>query len=105
MTGKRIVEAIHALGTGSGERDEQIADIMDRLEKVEEKTAIAHVFRGSVETADDLPDDANVGDVYDVKANGANYVWTGTEWDAFGEDLNLISNDAIDDLFPTGGLA
>lgn len=41
-------------------------------------------FRGSVNTVADLPKNAEHGDVWNVKATGANYAWTGSEWDNLG---------------------
>ena len=32
-------------------------------------------YRGAVATYDDLPDDAEIGDVYSVQANNYEYVW------------------------------
>lgn len=45
----------------------------------------AYKFKGSVATVNDLPNNAAVGDVYDVQATGTNYAWTGTAWDALGQ--------------------
>lgn len=45
----------------------------------------AYKFKGSVATVADLPNNAEVGDVYDVQATGTNYAWTGTAWDALGQ--------------------
>ena len=50
----------------------------------------AYVYRGTVETVADLPQDAGVGDVYDVREEGGtNYAWNGESWDHIGgiEDL------------------
>lgn len=41
-------------------------------------------YRGSVATVEDLPTDAAEGDVYNITSTGANYAWTGTEWDNLG---------------------
>ena len=41
-------------------------------------------FKGTVATYDDLPDDAEVGDMYNVLDTGANYAWNGTAWDPLG---------------------
>lgn len=47
--------------------------------------ASAYKYKGSVATYADLPaSGATVGDVYDVQADGMNYAWTGTAWDALG---------------------
>lgn len=41
-------------------------------------------YRGSVATVEDLPTDAAEGDVYNITSTGANYAWTGTQWDNLG---------------------
>ncbi len=41
-------------------------------------------FKGSVATESDLPEGAAPGDVYNCTDTGANYAWTGTEWDNIG---------------------
>jgi hypothetical protein len=53
--------------------------------------ATAYHFKGSVNTYADLATIVNPsqGDVYDVKENGKNYAWTGTEWDDLGGTVDL----------------
>ena len=63
-------------------------------------------YQGSVAAAADLPAAATAGDVYNVTADGMNYAWTGTEWDALGAAFSIasITNAEIDVLFtPSGG--
>lgn len=58
-------------------------------------------YKGSKATSADLPTSGNkTGDVWNVTATGMNYVWTGTEWDALGSELNLdvITNSEIDTI-------
>lgn len=65
-----------------------------------DSSVLTSVFRyaGQVNSVDDLPDDASIGDVYDVKDSGANYVWTGSSWDNLGGILSV-------DPSPTQGSA
>ena len=58
-----------------------------------DSAVLSSVFRyaGQVNSVDDLPSDAQPGDVYDVKDSGANYVWSGTSWDNLG---GIMSVDA-----------
>ncbi len=58
-------------------------------------------FRGSVETENDLPEEAEVGDVYDVLETDMNYAYNGSWWDALGQPFTLesISTGEIDALF------
>lgn len=60
-------------------------------EWVNKKVSNTYKFKGSVNTYDDLPGAADSGDVYNVLSNGANYAWTGTEWDELGATINLDS--------------
>lgn len=57
-------------------------------------------FKGSVATVSALDNivTKDVGDVYNVTANGVNYAWTGTAWDALGGEFEItsISNSEID---------
>lgn len=67
------------------------------------KTDIASMYKykGSVATVSALPASGQVtGDVYNVEANGMNYAWNGTEWDALGEIFTItsISNGDIDTI-------
>lgn len=58
-------------------------------------------FQGSVATYADLPSTGlTAGDVYDVQADGTNYAWTGTAWDALGQIFTItsISNSDIDTI-------
>ena len=61
-------------------------------------------YKGSVATVSLLPSTGQtVGDVYNVEANGMNYAWNGTEWDALGEIFTStsISNSDIDTIVAT----
>lgn len=75
----------------------------DNLATTDDITNI-YKYKGSVATYDALPTtDLAVGDVYNVEADGMNYGWTGTEWDALGATFSItaITNDEIDALFTT----
>lgn len=102
-TGKLIAEAISGISAGcsGGDVSGELDSIRERLDAIEQAQMAHYVFKGSVETVDDLPDGANVGDVYDVKASGMNFAWTGEEWDALGGPIYepYVESD-IDKLFP-----
>lgn len=57
-----------------------------------QKRGKALVFRGSVQTFEDLPTTADIGDMYDVLENGANYAWTGEKWDNLGGIFDTLPN-------------
>ena len=58
-------------------------------EWVNKKITNTYIYKGSVDTYDALPSSADPGFVYNVRSNGANYAWTGTEWDELGATVNL----------------
>ena len=50
-------------------------------------TALA--YKGSVETQDDLPSDAQVGDVYIVEEDGNAYAYSEEGWAGIGPDIDM----------------
>lgn len=48
-------------------------------------------YKGQVASEIDLPEDAELGDVYNVSDTGMNYAWNGTQWDALGAVTNLTT--------------
>nr|DAN17178.1 MAG TPA: hypothetical protein [Caudoviricetes sp.] len=57
-------------------------------------------YKGSVPSIEDLPTEGQiVGDVYDV-ADGMNYAWDGTKWDALGQRFTVdrITEEEIDKI-------
>jgi len=61
----------------------------------------AYIYKGSVATYANLPSSGQTaGDVYNVEANGMNYAWNGTAWDALGETFSIssITNAEIDTI-------
>lgn len=64
------------------------------------KSDITNVYKykGSVAATADLPASATAGDVYNVEADGMNYGWTGSAWDALGASFTIdaITNAEID---------
>ena len=58
-------------------------------------------YKGSVATYSALPSTGlTVGDVYNVEADGMNYAWTGSAWDALGASFSIdsITNAEIDTI-------
>lgn len=58
-------------------------------QEVDEKVSSVYRFKGSVNTYNDLPSSAVVGDVYNVLDTGSNYAWDGTRWDKLSETVDL----------------
>lgn len=60
--------------------------------QVDSKFTSVYIFKGSVDTIEDLPTDGNViGDVWNVRKNDTNYAWTSEGWDALGGTAELAS--------------
>lgn len=60
--------------------------------QVDSKFTSVYVFKGSVDTVEDLPTEGNViGDVWNVRKNDTNYAWTSEGWDALGGTTELAS--------------
>ena len=60
--------------------------------QVDSKFTSVYIFKGSVDTIEDLPTEGNViGDVWNVRKNDTNYAWTSEGWDALGGTAELSS--------------
>lgn len=66
-----------------------ITDAYTKTE-VDAKVSSVYKFKGNVDTYFDLPSSNNtIGDTYNVTETGANYSWTGTDWDKLSETVDL----------------
>lgn len=60
--------------------------------QVDSKFTSVYIFKGSVDTIEDLPTEGNViGDVWNVRKNDTNYAWTSEGWDTLGGTAELAS--------------
>lgn len=60
--------------------------------QVDSKFTSVYVFKGSVDSVEDLPTEDNViGDVWNVRKSDTNYAWTSEGWDALGGIAELSS--------------
>ena len=88
------------------EQDEDGNNIKDTYATKQDLT-IVYKYKGSVATYEDLPNDAENGDVYNVEADGKNYSWSEDEeaWDDLGGIVDLSSyvqkTDIVDNLTST----
>ena len=63
--------------------------------QVDSKFTSVYIFKGSVDTIEDLPTEGNiVGDVWNVRKNDTNHAWTSEGWDALGGTAELASATA-----------
>lgn len=51
-------------------------------------------FKGDIDTISDLPETANLGDVWRVRGTDSVYVYTGTEWVCLSTDDTQSSKDS-----------
>ena len=73
------------------------ADVADKANKddvytkteIDGKLAGAFHYKGNVAAVADLPETAEIGDVYNVEADGSNYAFNGEQWDKLSETLDL----------------
>lgn len=69
--------------------------LKDAIETLRTSLGGALTYKGSKDTYEELPTDANVGDVWNVVAAngntpaGTNYAWNGADWDALGGQVDL----------------
>lgn len=60
--------------------------------QVDSKFTSVYIFKGSVDTVEDLPTEGNIiGDVWNVRKNDTNYAWTSEGWDTLGGTAELAS--------------
>jgi hypothetical protein len=90
----------HRIDELAAELDQEIQDRTDadtaldtRVTALEQGASTIFHYKGNVETVADLPENAEVGDVYNVNETGANYAWNGEEWDKLSETIDLTPYD------------
>ena len=84
------------VGAAASSHEHTVSDISD----FPDITGV-YVYKGSVATYSLLPATGmEVGDVWNVEADGMNYAWTGSAWDALGGNFSItsITNGEIDTI-------
>lgn len=74
--------------------------------EIDAKLVGAMTYKGSVETQAQLPQDAKVGDMYDVTETGHNFAWNGESWDDLGGNIdlsNLLTKEEADATYQVKG--
>lgn len=89
--------------------------ITAKIAQIDSMYTQMYKYKGSVPSEASLPiRNVEIGDVYNTEETGMNYAWNGTSWDAFGEridltplmpkeDIQIISEGDIDNMFSNGG--
>lgn len=102
ITGSVIDETLPS-STGNAGRIPSTNAVVTAINEVKSSISGVYTYKGSVATYDALPDDAAVGDVYNVEAAygnypaGTNYAWDGTKWDALGGSVDLSAYQTKND--------
>ena len=74
--------------------------------EIDAKLVGAMLYKGAVETQAQLPQDAKVGDMYDVTETGHNFAWNGESWDDLGGSIdlsNLLTKEEADATYQVKG--
>ena len=74
--------------------------------EIDAKLVGAMMYKGAVETQAQLPQDAKVGDMYDVTETGHNFAWNGESWDDLGGSIdlsNLLTKEEADATYQVKG--
>lgn len=56
---------------------------------VDDKLTAVYTYKGSVATASELPEEHEIGDVWNIEDTGANVAWDGNQWDNLGATVDL----------------
>lgn len=103
-----IVDSINMVGGGENALPTASA-VRVAVNQIKTDLGSALTYKGSVDTYDELPEDAAVGDTWNVAQAyqtypaGTNYAWTGTAWDALGGSVDLSGYQTkSDDTLATG---
>ena len=89
-----IVDSIN-LQSGGENALPTASAVRNAVNQIKTDLGSALTYKGSVDTYDQLPEDAAVGDTWNVAQAyqtypaGTNYAWTGTAWDALGGSVDL----------------
>lgn len=67
-------------------------------QEIGQKMTTVYRYRGSANTYDALPESPEVGDVYNVRADGMNYAWSEDGWDSLGGVADLSGYVKIENL-------
>lgn len=95
-----------------------VVDPLKDVEELAKRPKSAFIYKGTVSTTSLLPSNDNeIGDVWQVSADGSEWTWNGTTWEEFGsEDVaantaarhthgnkNILDTVTEEDLLPSGG--
>ena len=87
-----------ALNSAKTYTDTHVASINTALDEIREELTTVYQYKGSVASIENLPTNAELGDVYNVESTGMNYAWAGSSWDNLGSIINLSGYTTKDEF-------
>lgn len=82
--------------SGLSDKLQEITDqLEERLTEIETAIVGGIIYRGAVDTFDQLPTDASTGDLYEVYEDNSEWCWNGTQWFEFGKGISFTSENYI----------
>lgn len=67
----------------------KVSGLEERLNNIEAAAVGGVHYKGSVQTFEDLPEDPEQGDLYEVKSDNSEWCWNGEEWFEYGSASGL----------------
>lgn len=76
----------------------KIVGLEDRLANIEDSIVGGVRYRGSVETFENLPAGAQVGDLYEVRFDHTEWCWNGDEWFEYGGKAGMMADEVRENI-------
>lgn len=70
--------------------EDRFVAVEGEIEELKQSVVGAVRYRGAVETVADLPKDANVGDLYEVREDNSEWCWNGEKWCEYGNSKLFV---------------
>ena len=93
-TSTEVIDNLNSTSTTAALSANQGKLLGERVTSLESKVTAIFTFKGTKATIAELPEDAQVGDVWHVTENDGEYVWDSAEWELLGLSVDL-SNYAL----------
>lgn len=73
----------------------EFSSLDERIQSVEQVVVGGVRYRGAVDTFEQLPTDANVGDLYEVYEDNSEWCWNGQKWFEYGKTVDVPTIPSI----------
>lgn len=90
-----VTDSLTSTSTTSALSANQGRVLKENIDNLKTSLSAVYIYKGSVNTYDDLPAEVATGDTYNVVSAhgstpaGTNYAWNGESWDALGGSVDL----------------